>query len=154
MGFSLPAAIGASFGIKDRPIICICGDGGLQMNIQELITAVVHSVPIKIFVINNSTLGMVRQWQELFYGKKYSQTDLSSQNPDFVKVAQAFGMDAFSANNPENVDDMLNRAFEINNKPVLVEFKVEKEDNVFPMVPSGASVSEMMIDEQQSAKVG
>ncbi len=154
MGFALPAAIGAAFGIKDRPIVCICGDGGFQMNMQELVTAVAHKVPIKIFILNNSTLGMVRQWQELFYGGKYSQTDLSSQNPDFVKVAQAIGLEAFSTNEPEKVAEMIDRAFEIKDKPVLVEFKVETEDNVFPMVPSGGSISDMMTDKQPFAKAG
>ena len=91
MGFSVPAAIGASFGVKDKPIISISGDGGFQMNIQELITAVANKVPVKFIVINNSFLGMVRQWQELFHAEKYSFTDLGSSNPDFVKVGEAFG---------------------------------------------------------------
>ena len=145
MGFSVPAAIGASFGVKDRPIISISGDGGFQMNMQELITAVAYKLPIKFFILNNSTLGMVRQWQELFHGAKYSATDLSSCNPDFVKIAEAIGVTSFATDNPDEVDDLLNKAFEITNRPVLIEFKVETEDNVFPMVPSGASISDMMM---------
>ena len=150
MGFSLPAAIGASFGVKDRPIVSICGDGGFQMNIQELITAVAHKIPLKIFIINNSYLGMVRQWQELFHQGKYSFTDLDSDNPNFVKLAQALGIPAYSTDNPDEVDDLLDSAFAINDKPVLIEFKVEKEDNVFPMVPSGASISDMIINKPKS----
>jgi len=144
MGFSVPAAIGASFGVKDRPIISISGDGGFQMNIQELITAVAYKLPIKFLVINNSFLGMVRQWQELFHAEKYSFTDLSKSNPDFRKVAEAFGLAAFSTDNPKEVESLLDEAFAINDRPVFIEFKVVKEDMVFPMVPAGASIGEMM----------
>jgi acetolactate synthase-1/2/3 large subunit len=144
MGFSVPASIGAAFGIKDRPIISISGDGGFQMNIQELITAVAYKLPIKFIVINNSFLGMVRQWQELFHAEKYSFTDLSKSNPDFKKVAEAFGLAAFSTNNPKDVRSLLDEAFEINDRPVFIEFKVVKEDMVFPMVPAGASIGDMM----------
>ncbi|MFA6597951.1 MAG: biosynthetic-type acetolactate synthase large subunit [Ignavibacteriaceae bacterium] len=144
MGFSVPASIGAAFGIKDRPVISISGDGGFQMNIQELITAVAYKLPIKFFVINNSFLGMVRQWQELFHAEKYSFTDLSKSNPDFRKVAEAFGLAAFSTDNPKEVESMLDEAFAINDRPVFIEFKVVKEDMVFPMVPAGASIGEMM----------
>ncbi|MCL4547378.1 MAG: biosynthetic-type acetolactate synthase large subunit [Bacteroidetes bacterium] len=145
MGFSVPASIGASFAVKDRPIISISGDGGFQMNIQELITAVAYKVPVKFFIINNSFLGMVRQWQELFHAEKYSFTDLSKSNPNFVKVGEAFGIESYSTDNPKEVDSLLDKAFSINDRPVLVEFKVVKEDMVFPMVPSGASISDMMV---------
>src|SRR3989339_1090995 len=144
MGFSVPAAIGASFGIKDRPIISISGDGGFQMNIQELITAVAYKLPIKFIVINNSFLGMVRQWQELFHAEKYSFTDLGDSNPDFCKVGEAFGLKSYSTTKPEDVDPILEEAFSINDGPVLIEFKVEKEDMVFPIIPSGATLKEMM----------
>ncbi len=144
MGFSVPASIGAAFGVKDRPIISISGDGGFQMNIQELITAVANKLPIKFIVINNSFLGMVRQWQELFHAEKYSFTDLSKSNPDFKKVAEAFGLAAFSVEHPKEVDSVLDEAFAINDRPVFIEFKVVKEDMVFPMVPAGASIGEMM----------
>ena len=144
MGFSVPASIGAAFGIKDRPIISISGDGGFQMNIQELITAVAYKLPIKFIVINNSFLGMVRQWQELFHAEKYSFTDLSKSNPDFRKVAEAFGLAAFSTDNPKEVLSLLDEAFAVNDRPVFIEFKVVKEDMVFPMVPAGASIGEMM----------
>ena len=101
MGFSVPASIGVSFAIKGRPIISISGDGGFQMNIQELITAAAYKVPVKFIIINNSFLGMVRQWQEMFHGEKYSFTDLSASNPDFVKVGEAFGIESFSTDNPK-----------------------------------------------------
>ncbi len=145
MGFSVPASIGASFAVKDRPIISISGDGGFQMNIQELITAAANKVPVKFIIINNSFLGMVRQWQELFHAEKFSFTDLSSSNPDFVKVGEAFGIPSYSTDNPKEVDSILEKAFSINDRPVLLEFKVVKADMVFPMVPSGGSISDMMV---------
>ncbi len=145
MGFGLPAAIGVSMGIKDKPIISISGDGGFQMNIQELITAVAYKRPIKIFIINNSFLGMVRQWQELFHEEKYSFTDLSEANPDFVRVGKALGIPSYAASSMEEADKYIDKALEMTDGPVLVEFRVLKEDMVFPMVPSGASISDMMI---------
>ncbi len=144
MGFSLPASIGAAFGIKDRPIVSISGDGGFQMNIQELVTAAYNKLPIKFIILNNSFLGMVRQWQELFHAEKYSFTDLSDSNPNFVKVGEAFGLKSFSTNSPNNVDDILEQAFSYNAGPVLIEFKVVKEDMVFPIIPAGQSVKEIM----------
>ncbi|MEW6702195.1 MAG: biosynthetic-type acetolactate synthase large subunit [Bacteroidota bacterium] len=145
MGFSVPAAIGASFAVKDRPIISISGDGGFQMNIQELVTAAAYKTPVKFFIINNSFLGMVRQWQELFHAEKFSFTDLSASNPNFVKVGEAFGIESYSTDNPKEVDSLLDKALAIKDRPVLVEFRVVKEDMVFPMVPSGASISDMMV---------
>lgn len=145
MGFSVPASIGAAFAIKDRPIISISGDGGFQMNVQELVTAAAYKLPIKFIIINNSFLGMVRQWQEFFHKEKYSFTDLSETNPDFVKVAEAFGCVAFSTDKPSEVNELLDKAFEINDRPVVLEFKVIKEELVFPMVPAGGSVGNMMV---------
>jgi acetolactate synthase-1/2/3 large subunit len=146
MGFSVPAAIGAAFGVKNKIILSISGDGGFQMNMQELITAVAYKLPIKFIIINNSFLGMVRQWQELFHDEKYSFTDLSQSNPDFVRVGEALGLPAWSTDKMEEVDDILEQALKINDKPVLIEFKVVKEDMVFPMVPSGGSISDMMLE--------
>ena len=145
MGFSVPAAIGASFAVKDRPIISISGDGGFQMNIQELITAAANKVPVKFIIINNSFLGMVRQWQELFHAEKFSFTDLSASNPDFVKVGEAFGIESYSTDNPKEVGSLLDKAFAVKDRPILLEFKVVKADMVFPMVPSGGSISDMMV---------
>lgn len=144
MGFSVPAAIGAAFGIKDKPIISINGDGGFMMNVQELATAVAHKLPIKFIVINNSYLGMVRQWQELFHKEKYSFTDLSESNPDFVKLAEAFGIPAFKTNKPDEVEDLLDKVLSINDRPSLIEFQVIKQELVFPMVPAGGKYSEML----------
>ncbi len=145
MGFGLPAAIGAAFGIKDRPVILFCGDGCIMMNIQELVTAVHYKTPIKIFLINNSYLGMVRQWQELFHKEKYSFTDLSDSNPDFVKVAEAFGCKTFMADNPDTARDAIKKALAYNEGPVFVDFRVVKKDMVFPMVPAGGSISDMLL---------
>lgn len=146
MGFSLPAAIGASFGVKDKQIISISGDGGFQMNMQELITAVANKVPVKFIVINNSFLGMVRQWQELFHAEKYSFTDLGSSNPDFVKIGEALGIPSWSTDKIDEVDTLLERVLDINDGPSLLEFKVVKEEMVFPMVPSGGSISDMIFE--------
>lgn len=145
MGFSVPASIGAAFGVKDRPVVSISGDGGFQMNLQELITAKANNLPIKFIIMNNTFLGMVRQWQELFHAEKYSFTDLGSSNPDFVKVAEAFGLKASYCDKPEDVDATLDELFAYNDGPALVEFKVVKADMVFPMVPAGASISDMMV---------
>jgi acetolactate synthase-1/2/3 large subunit len=144
MGFSVPAAIGASFGVKDRPVVSLNGDGGFQMNIQELITAAYYKLPIKIIILNNSFLGMVRQWQELFHAEKFSFTDLSHSNPDFKKVGEAFGLKSFSTDNPKDVEAILKEMLEYNEGPTLAEFKVVKEDMVFPIIPSGASINEMI----------
>ncbi len=145
MGYGLPAAIGAAFGIKDRPVVLFCGDGGFMMNIQELVTAVHHKIPIKIFLINNSFLGMVRQWQELFHKEKYSFTDLGDSNPDFVKVAEAFGCRALKADNPDTAKAAIVEALAWNDGPILVDFRVVKKDMVFPMVPAGGSISDMLL---------
>ena len=115
------------------------------MNIQELTTAVANKLPIKIFIINNSFLGMVRQWQELFHAEKFSFTDLGASNPDFVKVGEAFGIESYSTSDPKEVDGLLDKALAVKDRPVLIEFRVVKADMVFPMIPSGASISDMMV---------
>jgi acetolactate synthase-1/2/3 large subunit len=145
MGFSVPAAIGAAYGEKKRPIISISGDGGFQMNMQELITAAAYKLPIKFIIMNNSFLGMVRQWQELYHAEKYSFTDLGATNPDFTKVGEALGVKSFSTSDPNEVDGLLDKVMKINDGPTLIEFKVVKEDMVFPMVPSGGSVSDIIV---------
>ncbi|WP_294343373.1 biosynthetic-type acetolactate synthase large subunit [Prosthecochloris sp.] len=146
MGYGLPAAIGAAFGVHDRPVVLFCGDGGFTMNIQELVTAAHYKLPVKLFLINNNFLGMVRQWQELFHQEKYSFTDLQQSNPDFVRVAEAFGVKAMSATNPAEAKRAISEALDYNEGPALVEFKVIKKDMVFPMVPAGAPISEMLFD--------
>ncbi len=142
MGFSLPAAMGAAFGRSDVPVISISGDGGIQMNIQELGTIVEHKLPMKIFLINNGFLGMVRQWQDLFYKQRYSHVELF--NPDFVKLAEAYGIPSSRVNNVDDVEASIRKAMEYNDGPVFVEFVVTKEDNVYPMLPAGLTVKEMM----------
>ena len=115
------------------------------MNMQELTTAVYNKLPIKFFIINNSFLGMVRQWQELFHKEKYSFTDLSESNPNFVKIGEAFGLKSYSTSSPDQVDGILDEVLSINDGPVLVDFKVVKEDMVFPIIPAGGTINEMMI---------
>ena len=142
MGFSLPAAMGAAFGRNDLPVISISGDGGFQMNSQELTTIVQHKLPVKVFVINNGFLGMVRQWQELFWSRRYSHVEMAS--PNFVKLADAHGCPALRATTPEEADAALERALAYNEGPIFVEFVVAQEDNVYPMIPAGQTVNEML----------
>lgn len=160
MGFGFPAAIGAQMGCPDKLVIDIAGDGSIQMNIQELTTAVINDLPVKVVILNNQYLGMVRQWQELFYNKNYSNTCLARKAgcpkicnekkdscpvylPDFVKVAEAFGAVGMRIQQKKDVKPMLKKAFDIK-KPVFIDCWVEQEENVFPMVPAGASLTEMM----------
>lgn len=150
MGFSFPASIGAAFGVKDRPIFSISGDGGIQMNIQELTTAVGNKLPIKIVIINNGYLGMVRQWQDMFYKKRYTHVSLGT-NPDFAKIAEAFGAKGFSTDKTDEVVPILKEALKINDRPVLIDFKTTEEDNVFPMIPAGTSVAQI-VDYPKSVK--
>jgi acetolactate synthase-1/2/3 large subunit len=142
MGFSLPAAMGAAFGQSVLPVISISGDGGFQMNSQELTTIVQHKLPVKIFVINNGFLGMVRQWQELFWKRRYSHVEMAS--PDFVKLAEAHRCPALRASTPAEADAALERALAYNEGPIFVEFVVAQEDNVYPMIPAGQTVREML----------
>ncbi len=142
MGFSLPAAMGAAFGRKDLPVISISGDGGFQMNSQEMATVVQHRLPIKIFIINNGFLGMVRQWQDLFWRKRYSQVELA--NPDFVRLAEAYGCRGYRVKEPGDVHGAIKAALEYSDGPVLVEFVVAREDNVYPMIPANQTIAEML----------
>jgi acetolactate synthase-1/2/3 large subunit len=145
MGFSLPAAIGAGFGIHDRPVISISGDGGFTMNIQELITAAYNKLPVKFIIFNNSFLGMVRQWQELFHSSRFSYTDLPESNPDFIKVAQGMGCKGRRVTTSEEIDDSIEWAFSINDQPVVLEYVTVKEEMVFPMVPNGGTVRDIIL---------
>ena len=145
MGYGFPAAIGAQAAFPDRYVIDIAGDGSIQMNIQELATAVNHKLPIKIAVLNNSFLGMVRQWQELLYDKRYSSTNLCN-NPDLVKIAEAYGAAAMRITKKEDVKKALQKALKINDRPVLMDFVVNKEENVLPFVPPGQALNQMLID--------
>ncbi|MCK8601720.1 biosynthetic-type acetolactate synthase large subunit [Desulfoferrobacter suflitae] len=143
MGYGLPAAIGAQVAFPDRLVIDIAGDGSIQMNIQELITAVCNCLPVKVAILNNRYLGMVRQWQELFYDKNYCATCLDAA-PDFVKLADAYGAVGLRATRAEEVEPVIREAFSIK-KPVLMEFVVAQEEGVYPMVPAGKNISEMLL---------
>lgn len=143
MGYGFPAAMGAAIAKPDRPVWCITGDGGFQMTSFELATAVEYEVPVKIVIMNNQCLGMVRQWQELFYDKRYSHTSLKKGNPDFVKLAESYGAAAFRATNPEDMKGIFSKASEINDRPVVMDIHVVEEENCYPMVPSGAALNEM-----------
>ncbi|MBF0226498.1 MAG: biosynthetic-type acetolactate synthase large subunit [Desulfobacterales bacterium] len=143
MGFGLPAAIGAQKARPDKLVVDIAGDGSIQMNIQELATAVQHCLPVKIVILNNGYLGMVRQWQQLFYERRYSCTRMEFA-PDFVKLAEAFGAVGFRTSKPEEVVSILQQGIAIN-KPVIMDFIVEKEENVYPMVPAGKALTEMLL---------
>jgi acetolactate synthase-1/2/3 large subunit len=129
--------------MPDHLVIDIAGDGSIQMNIQEVITAVCNCLPVKVAILNNRYLGMVRQWQELFYQKNYCGTCLDA-SPDFVKLAEAYGAVGLRATKPEEVEPVLREAFSIN-KPVLMDFVVSPEEGVYPMVPAGKSISEMLL---------
>lgn len=143
MGYGFPAAMGAQRAFPDKLVIDIAGDGSIQMNIQEMMTAVCNKLPVKIVILNNGYLGMVRQWQELFYEKNYCETCMDAQ-PDFVKLAEAYGAAGFRVTKKKDVESVLREAFALD-KPVIVDVRVEQEENVYPMVPAGASLTEMLL---------
>ncbi|PQJ27792.1 biosynthetic-type acetolactate synthase large subunit [Rubritalea profundi] len=145
MGFGFPAAIGAAFACPERQVITFCGDGGFQMTLFELATAAIHKLPIKIVVLNNHYLGMVRQWQELFFDGRLSGVDLDG-NPDFVKLANAYGIKALNIKRPADVKRIVQQALEYNDGPILINAECIKTDNVFPMIPAGAALEEMLIE--------
>jgi acetolactate synthase-1/2/3 large subunit len=146
MGYGLPAAVGAAIGCPGRTVFCITGDGGIQMNVQELATAVQNRLPLKIVILNNGYLGMVRQWQELFYEKRYSSTFIREGNPDFVKLAESFGAVGVRVQRPEDTEPALRRSLEVMDRPVVLDFIVSPEEKVMPIVPPGASLEQMLED--------
>jgi len=143
MGYGFPAAIGAQVARPDKVVVDIAGDGSIQMNIQELATAVNYDLPVKIVILNNGFLGMVRQWQELFYGKRYSQSNISNV-PDFVKLAEAYGAVGLRATRPEEVETTLRKGLDTP-KTVVMDFHVEPEEGVYPMVTPGAAITDMVL---------
>lgn len=145
MGFGLPAAIGASVAAPNSTVLCICGDGGLRMTASELSTAAANRVPIKIIVINNGCLGMVRQWQSFFFEDRYAHSILTQTNPDFIRMADSYGVLALRAVKPEELDFVLKKAMDINDRPVLVECLVDPSENVYPMVSPGADLDNMVV---------
>lgn len=143
MGFCLPASMGAQLGAPDRTVIAVIGDGGFQMTIQELGTIAQNKLPVKIIVLNNHFLGMVRQWQQLFFEKRYSFTEL--QNPDFIMIGKGFGIEGHRVDKREDLANGIQQMLD-HDGPYLLEVTIEKEDNVFPMVPTGASVSDIILE--------
>ena len=149
MGFGLPSAMGAAFGMqegRDLPVVCVSGDGGFVMNAQELSVAAAHGLPLKIAVLNNNYLGMVRQWQSLFHEDRFSHTDLKPTNPDFVKLAEAHHCVGLRATSQDEVGDVIDQAWDVDDRPVVMEFQVPKEEMVFPMVPAGAASDDMLTE--------
>jgi len=144
MGFGLPAAIGAQYARPNETVWAIAGDGSIQMNIQEFSTAVAKGVPVKVALLNNGYLGMVRQWQELFFDRRYSETRLEEANPNFVKIAEGYGAEGILVDTPEDVRPAIDKAMDINDRPVLIDFRVNPEENVFPMVPAGEAIDRML----------
>jgi len=142
MGFALPAAIGAKLGQPNREVIAIIGDGGFQMTIQELGTILQTKVPIKIVVLNNSFLGMVRQWQELFFDKRYASTVMV--NPNFVKIVQGYNIQAHRVSQRKDLKEAINKMI-ASKESYFLEVEIEKEGNIFPMIPSGATVSDIRL---------
>jgi acetolactate synthase-1/2/3 large subunit len=148
MGFGLPAAIGAAFARPDEQVICVAGDGSVQMNIQELATIYKHQLPIIIAICNNGMLGMVRQWQEMFHAQRYSEVYLADSNPDFAKLAEAYGIDGYNVFSREDASRLIPEVLE-RGKPAVMNFLVYDSEKVFPMVPAGAGVDEMLIGDQE-----
>ncbi len=142
MGFGLPAAMGAAVGCPDRLVCCIAGDGSVQMNAQELATCAQNKIPIKVFIMNNGYLGMVRQWQELFWDGKYSHVDMG-EFPDFVKLAEAYGVTGLRLADKTTLVEDMKRAIAIEG-PVLVDVRVTREENTYPMIPAGHAAREMV----------
>jgi acetolactate synthase-1/2/3 large subunit len=147
MGFGLPAAIGIKFKFPDRPVLCISGDGSIQMNIQELTTAVTHKLGIVVAIFDNQALGMVRQWQELFHGKRFSSVDLQD-NPDFVKLAEAYGAAGQDVGDPSQVVPAIEKALE-RNVPTLLRFQIRNDENVFPIIPAGRGMADAIGDKEE-----
>ena len=141
MGFGLPSGLGAQIGRPDKTVFCITGDGSIQMNIQELVTAGYYKIPLKIILLDNGYLGMVRQWQEIFFERRYSATHLEHGNPDFLGIARACGVEGLSVVNAAEVRPALEKALEIDG-PVLIHCQIAQEENVYPMIPSGKTVNE------------
>jgi acetolactate synthase-1/2/3 large subunit len=151
MGFSIPAAIGAKVGRPDRTVWAVDGDGCFQMTAQELVTATVERIPIKVALLNNSYLGMVRQWQEMFYDERYSEVYLSTDTPDFVKWAEAMGCVGIRVESPEEVEPAIEKANSINDRTVVVEFRTDSDEKVFPMVPAGYGNDDLIVHPTQQA---
>ena len=143
MGFGFPAAIGAQIACPEKLVVDVAGDGSIQMNIQEMATAMQYGLPVKIAILNNGYLGMVRQWQELFFAGRYACTEMDYA-PDFVKLAEAYGAVGLRATHVDEVEAVLKEGLSIS-RPVIMDFIVEREECVYPMVPAGAPITEMLL---------
>jgi acetolactate synthase-1/2/3 large subunit len=151
MGFGFPAALGAQVAYPDQLVVAVCGDGGFQMTMQDLATVAEHRLPVKVVIMNNGYLGMVRQWQEIFFKGRYSAVDLSI-SPDFAKLAEAFGIVGMTVKRPDALTSSLREAFAIPG-PVVVDVQVAGEENVYPMIPPGGAIHEMIVGQYKSPKV-
>jgi acetolactate synthase I/II/III large subunit len=152
MGFGFPAAIGAQKAFPDSLVFCIAGDGSFQMNLQELATAAVYKLPVKVAIINNQYHGMVRQWQQLFYNGRYSSSHLAG-GPDYVKLAEAYGVVGVRVTRPSEVEDALKEAIRIK-QTVLLDFHVDPYENCYPMVPAGGAINQMMLEDPKPGQKG
>jgi acetolactate synthase-1/2/3 large subunit len=152
MGFGVPAAIGAKVGRPDRTVWCIDGDGCFQMTAQELVTARAEGIPIKVAILNNAYLGMVRQWQEMFYDERYSEVYLSPDLPDYVAWAEAMGCVGLRATNLAEMDEVIDEAYAVNDVPVVIDFRTDSSEKVFPMVAAGASNDDIMVHPSQRGR--
>lgn len=145
MGYGLPAAVGAQTAFPDRKVFVIAGDGSILMNNQEFMTAVEQRLPVKVAIFNNGYLGMVRQWQQIFYDRRYASTDISAQ-PDFVQLAKAYGAEGFRAVTAQEIRPTIEAALEVKDRPCVMDFHIEREANVFPMIPAGGTVEDMLLE--------
>jgi len=152
MGFSVPAAIGAKVGRPDKTVWAVDGDGCFQMTAQELVTASLERIPVKIAILNNSYLGMVRQWQEMFYEERYSEVYLSQDTPNYVKWAEAMGCVGIRVDDESEVASAIDKANSINDRPVVVDFRVDAGEKVFPMVAAGQSNDDLMLHPSQNSR--
>jgi acetolactate synthase-1/2/3 large subunit len=142
MGFGLPAAVGAKVACPDEAVVCLAGDGSLAMTCQELATCVTEEIPVKVFLMNNGYMGMVRQWQELFWDRRYSSVEMGP-SPDWVKLAEAFGATGMRCEDAADLEPTMVKALEMDG-PVLLDVRVSKEENCFPMIPAGAAARDMV----------
>jgi acetolactate synthase-1/2/3 large subunit len=150
MGFAVPAALGAKVGRPNERVVAIDGDGCFQMTAQELATATTENVPIVVAIVNNGHLGMVRQWQELFYDERYSQVHLTQDVPDYAKLAEAYGAVGLRAETPDDVDPIIEKALSVTDRSVVIDFRCDQREMVFPMVPAGASNDEIILGPEQA----
>ena len=151
MGFSVPAAIGAKVGRPDCTVWAVDGDGCFQMTAQELATCAIEGLPVKVLIFNNGFLGMVRQWQELFYDERYSEVHLGTAIPDYVKLAEAYGCVGLRCENAGDVDRILEKALSVSDVPTVVDFRTHDAEGVFPMVPAGHANDDIVLGPEFTA---